>query len=181
MPTNSINFYTFVLELIKSSGFSAIIGALTGLVGGYLLNSYTYRRDEKAKAKATLTAIKAEITSIVTLMEFANYEDGIKKAIEYIEKNNVPYYFQVPVQIDLFTKVYSANVSMLGSIREQLLPDIVTFYALVHGLVMDLEHFKPVPEPHHPKLAENMLRIYKADLQRISDTIKLGKKIYQFT
>jgi hypothetical protein len=164
-------------RLLDAPALSALIGGITGVAGGYFTGYLAYHRDKQERGKATLAAVKAEISSILSLMEEARYIDEIKSRIDSIEKTGEPAFFEVPVKIKLFTKVYSANISHLGLIDGAILPNLVTFYALVHGLVMDLEHLKFRPGPYSPEYIAGLLKIYKYDLPRLVRTVALAKQI----
>ena len=166
---------SFILELTQSPILAVIVGGALATSGGFLTNYWGFWREQRQKASATLAAIRAEILSIVTLMEEADYAKGLQNQIDFIEKYRRAAFFEIPVKIELFTRVYTANLSNLGLLDAKLLPDIVSFYATIHGLVMDLEHTKPQSEV--PGLAENLLKIYKFDLRRVNEVTALGKRI----
>ena len=148
MPANpSPTTIEQLTALFSTPIFSAMVGGVTGILGTLILNWFTFKREKKHKAESTFVALQAEIRSIVELMEFANYERGIQVAIQTITQTNQPFFFDVPVEIELFTKVYSENVGNLGLIKKEHLPEIVSFYATVHALVMDCRPVKPLGNP----------------------------------
>ena len=166
-----------VTALLSAPAASAFIGGATGLAGSWLINWLTYRRDRNDKAKATLTAIKAEIASLIELMELGNYVKGIEAAIQFMEQSKQPYFVHVPIKVELFTRVYCANVSALGTLNEAAIPPIVSFYGHIHALVMDLDNYKQTNPPYTAEYVANLLELYKLDLKRLKSTIALGRDI----
>ena len=130
------------------------------------------------KSKATLAALKSEVLSILELIKHANYAEGMRQQMEKTQKTGKAHFFSVPVQIELFTKVYSANVANLGLLNPKIISPIVIFYASINALVMNLEHMKNKND--YPELVDNLIYIYSASIERLEIAVALGEKVVSF-
>lgn len=120
---------------------SALIGGLTGIGGGFLLE-WTRSRREK---KATTEIIKSEIASIVVYLNHRNFLDIFRKCQEELNRCNtenektIPnydhekdqathkLYFVIP---EYYDKLYNAHLEKLSLLDPKLSRKVVTFYAM---------------------------------------------------
>ena len=125
-PANSFPLYAALI----TGGFS-FLGALLATVGG----KYWERR---AESKQLARAFKGELAAIVYILEFRNYQSGLRRYAEECISQQKVLVFSVGVRQE-YAAVYKANVAKIGSLPGTLGEQVAIIYTLASSLLEDFQ------------------------------------------
>jgi hypothetical protein len=153
---------------------TTLIAVSTSLIVSFLAPVYLKWFEEKRKIRKLLGAFKAEIDTIVELIELRHYVSKIEQVFDLSVKDNTARYFKIPLNTQHYTKTfdtYLADVAMLPDIVNK---QIIRFYLILFSLSEDL----PVLGGTHGDLClKDFLDMVHADIQLFRQLLFIGKDI----
>ncbi|WP_410764750.1 hypothetical protein [Haloferax sp. DFSO60] len=115
--------------VVSSPVLSAVLGAIIGSLGTYVVRDITRRKREEKKANRLRTALIAEIESIIELSMAAerNYSDTIDDDFER--------YVQTIQFISDRNKIFTSNTNELGHLTKKEIQALVAFHSMLESAI----------------------------------------------
>lgn len=159
---------------INAKDFLPLLGVVIGISGSLISTYFIEWRRTKKEAKHLAQSFLGELKALRKITEERDYLNGIRLAIEHIEKTGKGYLFQVKVRKDYFL-VYKENIQRIGMLDEPLPECLATFYTQSNSILEDLESLNDGSySESHP---ESLLKCYKSILHLFEDNMLIGEKI----
>jgi len=129
--------------------------------------------EEKKQQAKLLMAFKAEIDTIIELIETRKYINSIENILQSSLNAQAPSYFRIPISINLYTKTFEAHLKDVAMLPERVSKQIIRFYMLIFALSEDLSTLAGTNQMPF----QDFLNVLTTDIQLLHKVIFIGKDV----
>jgi len=117
---------------------AAVGGAFVGGVSTFLPSYILENRRLKQETRFLETALIAEISALLEVVEHRRYVRGLEESINYLKKNPGKKRFFSAKIPEHYSRIYQEQISKIGLLHPNLSEKVIRFHQLIDSGVQDI-------------------------------------------